>query len=175
VKDVVTRYDILANLFERVHFFLQRLKCYADIPLAIEMTELLGKVMAQVLHILACSTKTMKEGRISESIPLHMLSSLKYGAEMFLRKLLGRADVEDALQRLDTLTNAEGLMTAARNLQVTHHVDDNVAAIKEVIRDVHSTSNESKDLTHQVGVSMNALEDVARNIGDDVKVTKDCG
>ncbi len=63
-------YDTLANLFERVHFFLQRLKCYADIPLTIEMTELLGKVMAQVLHILACSTKTMKEGRISESIRL---------------------------------------------------------------------------------------------------------
>lgn len=125
---------------------------------------------------------------MSQSI-WHMLSRLKYGAEMFLRKLSGSADIEDALQRLDTLTNAEGLMTAARNLGVTHHVDDNVAVIKEVIddlecdvrmikgviRDVQSTANESKDLTHQFGVSMNVLEDVARNISDDVKVTKGCG
>jgi hypothetical protein len=66
VKDVVTSYDTLANLFERVHIFLQRLNCYTNVPLTTGMTELLGKIMAQVLSILALSTKTMKERRISE-------------------------------------------------------------------------------------------------------------
>ena len=66
-------------------------------------------------------------------------------------------------------------MTAARNLGVTHRVDNNVAVIKEVICDVHNVVKESKDLTHQVGVSMNVLEDVARSVSDDVKAAKDCG
>jgi hypothetical protein len=35
-------------------------------PLANEWTELLGKIMAQILSILALSTKAMTEGRISE-------------------------------------------------------------------------------------------------------------
>ena len=37
-------------------------------PLANEWTELLGKVMAQILSILALSTKAMTEGRISELV-----------------------------------------------------------------------------------------------------------
>jgi hypothetical protein len=35
-------------------------------PLANEWTELLGKIMAQILSILALSTKAMSERRISE-------------------------------------------------------------------------------------------------------------
>ncbi len=68
MRDVNASYDVLANLFERIQLFLQRLNCYAnyDVQLTIEMTELLGKIMAQILSILALSTKTMKEGRISE-------------------------------------------------------------------------------------------------------------
>jgi hypothetical protein len=66
VKDVVASYDRLVNLLERVQFFLRRLDCYTGVPLMAGMIELLGKIMAQVLLILALSTKTMKERRISE-------------------------------------------------------------------------------------------------------------
>ena len=68
VKDVVASHDILINLFERIHFFLQRLKSYTGIPLTNGLTELLGKIMAQILCILALSTKAMTERRISELI-----------------------------------------------------------------------------------------------------------
>jgi len=77
---------------------------------------------------------------------------------------VGRTDVEDALQRLETLTKEEGLMTAARNLEVTHHVDGKVTTIKEVVRDVDSNVKEAKELTHQVGVHVNEVEGIARNI-----------
>ena len=66
-------HDILVHLFERIHFFIQRLKTYTRIPLTNELTELLGKVMAQLLSILALSTKAMSDGRISESICLHYI------------------------------------------------------------------------------------------------------
>ena len=68
MKDVLGCYDRLVCLFERVQLFVERLKCYDNIPLTIAMIELLGKIMAQVITILALSTKEMKEGQISESI-----------------------------------------------------------------------------------------------------------
>jgi hypothetical protein len=56
------------DLFERIQFFLQRLKIYTGIQLTTEMKELLGKIMAQILSILAISTKEMSENWISELI-----------------------------------------------------------------------------------------------------------
>jgi hypothetical protein len=66
VKDVVANHDRLLNLFERIYFFLQRLNSYTVIPVTDGFTELLGKIMAQILFILALSTKVMTERRISE-------------------------------------------------------------------------------------------------------------
>jgi hypothetical protein len=67
VRDVIASYEMLVHLFERIQFFLQRLNHYTAVPLASEMTELLAKIMAQILSILALSTRAMKEGRISQS------------------------------------------------------------------------------------------------------------
>jgi hypothetical protein len=61
-------YETLVKLFERMQFFIQRLHHYTGVRLTPEMTELLAKIMAQTLSILALSTKTMKERRISWSI-----------------------------------------------------------------------------------------------------------
>jgi hypothetical protein len=66
VKNVAASHNTLIHLFERIHFFLQRLKSYTGIQLTNESTELLGKIMAQLLLILALSTKAMTDGRISE-------------------------------------------------------------------------------------------------------------
>ena len=68
MKDVVASHDTLIKLFERINFFLQRLKRYTGIPLTNESRELLGKIMAQLLLILALSTKAMTDRRISELI-----------------------------------------------------------------------------------------------------------
>jgi hypothetical protein len=68
VKDVIASYEVLTNLFERVQFFLQRLNRYTAIPLTPDMILLLGKIMAQVLSVLALSTKEMKEMRFSGCI-----------------------------------------------------------------------------------------------------------
>jgi hypothetical protein len=70
VRDVVASHDALIHLFERIHLFLQRLKSYTGMPLTNESGELLGKIMAQLLSILALSTKAMTDRRISELIGL---------------------------------------------------------------------------------------------------------
>ncbi|KAI0249076.1 hypothetical protein BJV78DRAFT_1354551, partial [Lactifluus subvellereus] len=121
-KDVVANHDTLVNLFERIQFFLQRLDIYIGMQLRTEMKDVLGKIMAQVLSILALSTKEMTQGRIKK----YMKSLLG----------LGKADVQDALQRLDMLTREESGMALARNLEITHKVDGNVTAMMRVTRDV---------------------------------------
>jgi len=66
VRDVIASYEILSNLFERIQFLLQRLKRYIGIKqLPQELKELLAKIMAQVLSVLAFSTKVIKERAIS--------------------------------------------------------------------------------------------------------------
>ena len=65
MRDVLASYGRFVCLFERVKHFLQRLDAYSRVPLTPAMTELLGKIMAQVLSILALSTKEMQARRIS--------------------------------------------------------------------------------------------------------------
>ena len=56
---------MLIDLFERTQYFLQRLSRYMTASLTPEMTELLAKILAQVLSVLALSTREMKGRRIS--------------------------------------------------------------------------------------------------------------
>jgi hypothetical protein len=137
-KDVVASHGKLVNLFERIQFFLQRLSIYTGVPLTAAMTDLLGKIMGQVLSILALSTKEMTQRRISECNCLDVSLLANHDIERFLMRFVGRTEVEDALDRLDMLTKEETGMTAIRNLAVTHVVeevtrtmDDNVRTIKD--------------------------------------------
>ena len=129
-------HDTLIQLFEQINFFLQRLGRYTGVPLTNESRELLGKIMAQLLLILALSTKAMTDRRISELIRSRCLFLADCGSENILKKLVGRTDVEDALSRLDMLTREESLMMVVRNLEVTHHVDGNVEATKLLVEDI---------------------------------------
>jgi hypothetical protein len=82
----VTSHDTLINLnlFERIYFFLQRWKTYTGVPLTEESMELLGKIMAQLVSILALTAKAMTE-RISELIPSLYLSWLTVNQNFFGR------------------------------------------------------------------------------------------
>ena len=91
VKDVVASQNKIIDLFERINFFLQRLNIYTEIPLTNDFTELLGKIMAELLSILAISTKAMTDRKMSELI--YLLSPLL--ADYGLRKVSDEADGKD--------------------------------------------------------------------------------
>ena len=55
-----------------------------------------------------------------------------------MKKLVGGNDIEDALDRLDRLTQEEALMAAAQGLKVTHDVDDKVGAVGDKVQGVDS-------------------------------------
>jgi hypothetical protein len=59
-------------------------------------------------------------------------------SEKFLKMLTGRKDIEDALKRLDRLTQEEALMAAAQILNLTHRVDKKVTDVGNQVTGVGS-------------------------------------
>jgi predicted nucleic acid-binding Zn-ribbon protein len=78
-------------------------------------------------------------------------------SEKFLKKLAGRKDIEDALQRLDRLTQEEALMAAAQILNLTHRVDKKVTNVGNQVTDV---GNQVTDIGNHVAGVGNKLNDV---------------
>ena len=110
--------------------FLGRLETYTHIPLSDEMTDVVVNIMAEVLSILAIATRDIKQGRGSELIPRGRPNLVAYSfSEKFVKRLMGKTDIEDALGRLDELTRDEVGMAVAQNLKITHRVDDKVSAV----------------------------------------------
>jgi hypothetical protein len=62
-----------------------------------------------------------------------------YEIERFLKALLGRTDVDDALLRLDMLTKEENLMATAKILEVTQNVQEDMNKVVKTTQDVHNT------------------------------------
>jgi hypothetical protein len=169
VRDIVASHDALIRLFERINFFLQRLNIYTEIPLTNDFTELLGKIMAELLSILAISTKEMTDRKMSELIRSPFVLLADYGLEKFLKRLVGKTVVEDGLRQLDTLTKEENLMVVTRNLEVTHHVDGNVMAVKGIAHDIDGNVKETKALTQNIDDNVRVTKALAEGVGDDVK------
>ena len=163
MKDVSESHDTLIHLFERIHSFVQRLKSYTGMQLTNESTELLGKIMAQLLRILALSTKAMTNKRISELTRSLCFSLANYESEKITKKLLGRKDVEEAISQLDMLTKEESLMVVVRNLEITEHVDGNVKATKVLAEDIDGNVRAIKVLTEDIDENVKTTKVLVEN------------
>ncbi|KAI0301669.1 hypothetical protein B0F90DRAFT_1950194, partial [Multifurca ochricompacta] len=119
-KDVSGSQEALSNLFERVENFFKRLETYTEVPPTAAMTDIIVKIMVEVLGILALATKEIKQG----------------SAKKYLKKLAGRTDIEDALGRLDKLTHDEALMATAQLLKLTNSVDNKVTSVNDKVTTV---------------------------------------
>ena len=68
VRDVGANYDALVDLLETIEHFLNRLNIYTTIPPTETMTEVIVKIMVELLSTLALVTKQIKQKRPSESV-----------------------------------------------------------------------------------------------------------
>ena len=68
-KDVDASVEALSELFERIENFFKRLESYTEVPPTNAMTDIIVKIMVEVLNIFAIATKEMKQGRTSVLIP----------------------------------------------------------------------------------------------------------
>ena len=72
-KDVSAAHDVLIDIFERIENFFKRLETYTEVRPSAAMTDIIVKIMVEVLNILGIATKEIKQGRTSElSISLYL-------------------------------------------------------------------------------------------------------
>ena len=64
-KDVDASVEALSDLFERIENFFKRLESYTEVPPTNGMTDIIVKILVEVLNIFAIATKEMKQGRTS--------------------------------------------------------------------------------------------------------------
>ena len=72
---VSSSYDALVELFECIGNFLKRLRIYTDLPLTPLMTDIIAKIMAELLSVLDLATKQIKQGRFSKWVLIFYLRS----------------------------------------------------------------------------------------------------
>ncbi|KAF8268816.1 hypothetical protein EI94DRAFT_1106963 [Lactarius quietus] len=136
-KNVIASQDALVDIFERIENFFRQLEEYADAPTTTAMKITIVMIMVEVLRIFAIVTKELKQGRMKN----------------YWKKLIGRRDIEDALGRLDRLTQEEVRMATAQVLKVAHRVEDGVKTVSEGVKGV---DDKVKDVDNKVN---QAIED----------------
>ena len=97
------------------------------------MTEVIVKIMLELLSVLALASKQIKQGRFSKCAITLIPSMTECAIEKFTKKLFRESEIETVLQRLDRLTQDEARMTVAQTLGVVHGL---VANVKTVIEGV---------------------------------------
>ena len=108
------------------------------IPPTTTMSDIIVKIMVEVLSVLALATKQIKQGRFSKYAITYTLPMAQCAVEKFAKRLLGESEVEAVLQRLDRLTQDEALMTVAQTLGVVHGLVGNMKVVMEGAQRLHN-------------------------------------
>ncbi|KAF8490155.1 hypothetical protein F5888DRAFT_1638229 [Russula emetica] len=117
---VNNRRNTLVIIFERIENVFGRLENYIEYPRTAGMINAIVKVMVEVLCILAIATKEINENR----------------AKTYLRKLVGKTDIEDALLRLENAILEETRMAAAEALKGIHVIQDRMRGVEGMLEGV---------------------------------------
>ncbi|KAI9434703.1 hypothetical protein H4582DRAFT_1881751, partial [Lactarius indigo] len=159
-KDVAASHDVLIDIFERIENFFKRLEAYTEVPQTTAMTDIVVKIMVEVLSIFAIATKEIKQGF----------------AKKFLKKLIGRRDIDDALQKLDRLTQEEARMANAEVLRVTHGIDDKVKGVgfqvegvKKGVQDVDGKVEGVDERVQDVDIKVQGVDDRVQGVDERVQ------
>ena len=118
-----------------MEFFFNRLQKYIDVQPSVAMTDIIVKIMVEVISILGIVTKEVRQGRTSMSFPVYLSLKVDLRAGRYLKKLIGRKDVENALQRLDKLTLEETRMAAGEVLTITRGIEDKLQGVDHKVKE----------------------------------------
>ncbi|KAF8270105.1 hypothetical protein EI94DRAFT_1723881 [Lactarius quietus] len=146
-KDVAASKDVLAELFDRIGFFFKRLETYTEVTPTAAMTDIITKIMVEVLTIFGIATKELRRG----------------SAKKFLKRLAGRTDLEDAVKRLDNLTQEEARMALAEVLKLSHIVHDKVKVVDGKVTGVG-------DKVTDVGEAVQSIDEKVQIVIDGARV-----
>jgi hypothetical protein len=66
IKDISKSYDALVDLFESFESFLRRLDIYTKIPSTTSMSEIVVKILTELLSTISLAIEQANQGRLSE-------------------------------------------------------------------------------------------------------------
>ena len=87
-------------------------------------------------------------------------------SEKFLKRVIGRTDLEDGIKTLDKLTNEEVAMASAQLLKVAHNIDNNVTEVNEGVRRVDENMLVVKSEVQIVNDGIKAVDDKIQSMAD---------
>ncbi|KAH9169375.1 hypothetical protein EDB89DRAFT_2098979 [Lactarius sanguifluus] len=131
-------------------YFFTRLETYTEVTPTAAMTDIITKIMVEVLRIFGIATKELKRG----------------SAKKFLKRLAGRTDLEDALRRLDNLTQEEARMALAEVLRIAHSIRDEVNVVNVNVESMGVKVEE-------MGVKVEGISDKVVCVDEKVQVVID--
>ena len=161
----------LIDLFERIENIFRRLETYIQVPPMVGMTDAIVNLIVEVLCILAIATKEIKQNRASEFIIGDRLNHSAYSSsEKIIKKLAGRKDINDALQRLEEVTLEEARMAAAEALKAIHGVGDQVGnkvdGVQDTLKVVEDRMRGVEGMLQGVGNLLQVVDDRVKDIGN---------
>ena len=101
------------------------------------MADIITQILVEVLNIFGIATKELKRGSASEFRRISCVCLFtQLCLEKFMRKLAGMADLENALKKLDRLTQEEARMANVEVLRLAHDIRDGVEIVEGKVEGV---------------------------------------
>jgi hypothetical protein len=115
-----------------IEHLLNHLVIYAKIPQTVGVSEVVVKILAELLSALALATQQIEQGKLSKTAFGEVLYYLTpRNVEKVVKKLVEEKDVEAVLQRLDRLTQGESWKAALQILEVVYGLIQNIRVIMD--------------------------------------------
>ena len=108
-----------------------------------------------------------KDGRVS-CCCIIVLPLTERFSEKYLKRLIGRTNIEDGLKRLDRLTQEEARMAAAQALNVANTVDDRVQGIANNVVSVENRVTGIDDRVAEVGDRLKEVNEEVKGVNEQV-------
>jgi archaellum component FlaC len=93
--------------------------------------------------------------------------------EKYVKKLVGRTEMEDALKKLDKLTQEEARMAAAQNLKATHAVDERLKGVVDTVEAIDNKMVRVDDLVAGVNDRVAVVDGQVANVNERVVTVDD--
>jgi len=94
-------------------------------------------------------------------------------SEKIAKRLIGRTEMEDALKRLDKLTQDEVRMAIAQNLKVTHTVDKGVKEVVDTVVAMDDRVARVDDQVASINDRVASVDNTVKGVDDRVKGADD--
>ena len=164
------------DLFSRMEFFFFRLEKYIRVRPSAAMTDVMVKIMIEVITILGIVTKEVRQGRTSMSFLVFLFLKIDLRAERYLKSLVGRKDIESALQRLEKLTQEEVRMAIAETLTISRDievivkdVDKRLEGVDETVQDIDCRVKDVDHMVKDVGHIVKGVDQRLKGVGQRLK------